>query len=88
MLNTNILDLLTLIQNVPAPASWIWRGVDTIRIGAYYVIGDGSKMDVWKDQWIPWIDNYKPNAKGGLIAWCQDLSIPNEGLWCKEKFIS
>ena len=45
-------------------------------------------MDVWKDQWIPWIDNYKPNAKGGLIAWCQDLSIPNEGLWCKEKFIS
>lgn len=27
------------------------------------MLGDGMSIDVWKDPWVPWIENFKPHPR-------------------------
>ena len=43
-------------------ASPIWKAIEkartVVRKGAYFLIGDGESVDVWRDPWVPWIQNF------------------------------
>ena len=45
-------------------ASPVWKAIakarDLINQGVCYLVGDGNSINVWKDLWIPWSQNFKP----------------------------
>lgn len=48
----------------------IWKGIekarDVLSRGACYMIGNGQKVRVWEDPWMPWLENFKPPPKVGV----------------------
>lgn len=48
-------------------ASPTWRGIKEAKKlivkGACYLLGDGNSINVWKDQWVPWIEGFKPRPR-------------------------
>ena len=53
-------------------ASPLWKAIEKLREvvlkGAYFIVGDGASIDMWKDSWVPWLDGFTPTP-------C-DLNIP------------
>lgn len=45
-------------------SSWIWQGIsnckDLVSKGACFSIGDGLGINIWKESWVPWLENYRP----------------------------
>jgi hypothetical protein len=52
-------------------ASPIWRGIEkareVLKKRACYAVGNGHKVRVWEDLWIPWLENFKPRPKNNLV---------------------
>lgn len=44
-----------------------WRAIEAgknlIEKGACFLLGDGKSIDIWIDQWVPWIANFKPQPR-------------------------
>ena len=51
-----------------ASDSWIWKGILSIRDlichNAFISVGDGKKIDIWKDPWVPCGRHLRPNPTG------------------------
>jgi hypothetical protein len=49
-------------------ASQTWKAIDKMKnliaLGACFLIGDGARIDIWKDPWVPWLPNYLPTPRG------------------------
>ena len=41
-----------------------WRAIERakklVEKGACYQLSDGRTIDVWTDQWVPWLEGFKP----------------------------
>ena len=52
--------------NTKAAMLSIWKGIlgarETIWRGEWFVIADGKKVNLWKDPWILWNEDFKPKA--------------------------
>ena len=77
-----------LLDAVPAPGiSYTWRsilkGVDLLKEGIIYRVGDGTKIKVWKNPWIPECGTRRPRSLPGRspIPLVADLLNPNTGGW-------
>ena len=48
-------------------ASPTWKAIEKLKgaiaKGAYYLVGDGAIIDVWKDPWVLWLPNFIPQPK-------------------------
>jgi hypothetical protein len=48
-------------------SSHTWRAIERlkpiIRKGACFIIGDGKKVDCWKDPWVPWLPVFYLNPE-------------------------
>ena len=51
----------------PKTASPIWRAIESAKSiilkGACYLIGDGSSVDIWRDLWVPWFQDFTPKPR-------------------------
>ncbi len=49
-----------------------WRAIERlkpiIRKGACFIISDGSKVDCWKDPWVPWLPNFILGPRDGSVC--------------------
>jgi hypothetical protein len=45
-------------------ASHLWRAIEKLRpiikMGACFLVGDGLSIDMWKDPWVPWLEEFTP----------------------------
>jgi ribonuclease HI len=52
-------------------ASPIWRAIEKAKKivlkGACYMVGDGNSINIWKDPWVPWLEDFKPKPKDDSI---------------------
>ena len=50
--------------------SYVWRSImaakDLIVIGSRWVIGNGVRVHIWEDRWIPNLDSFKVISPRGL----------------------
>uniref|UniRef100_A0A2N9H629 Reverse transcriptase domain-containing protein n=1 Tax=Fagus sylvatica TaxID=28930 RepID=A0A2N9H629_FAGSY len=48
-------------------SSPLWRAIEKtkklITKGACFLVGDGTSINVWKDPWIPWLQDFKARPK-------------------------
>ena len=77
-----------LLGAVPAPGiSYSWRsilkGVDLLKEGIIWRVGDGTNIKVWEDPWIPEGDTRRPRSLPGHspITLVADLLNPNTEGW-------
>ena len=51
----------------PKTASPIWRAIESAKSiilkGACYLIGDGSSVEIWRDPWVPWFQDFTPKSR-------------------------
>ena len=52
-------------------ASPIWRAIEKAKKivlkGACYMVGDGNSINIWKDPWVPWLEDFKPKPMDDSI---------------------
>lgn len=61
----------------------IWKAIEKAKNiivkGACYLVGNGHSINVWKDPWIPWNDDFKPKPRDEVVSsfqsWLKALSI-------------
>uniref|UniRef100_A0A2N9F5B8 Reverse transcriptase zinc-binding domain-containing protein n=1 Tax=Fagus sylvatica TaxID=28930 RepID=A0A2N9F5B8_FAGSY len=45
-------------------ASPLWKAIeklrDFVKKGACFIVGNGFSIDVWKDPWVPWLEDFIP----------------------------
>jgi hypothetical protein len=67
--------------------SYTWRsilkGVDVLKTGIVWRIGDGGKINLWDDPWLPREPSRKPVTPRGqnLLSKVSDLINPITGWW-------
>ena len=61
-------------------------GLDMIKQGIIWFIGDGTKVRIWTDEWLPREHLCRPYTPKGasLLSWVSDLIIPITGCWDEE----
>lgn len=46
--------------------SYVWRSLMTakemIEVGSRWIIGNGGKVNIWRDKWLPSPDSFKVNS--------------------------
>ena len=68
-------------------ASYTWQsiiaGVETLKRGYIWRIGDGSKVNIWDDPWIPQSPsrNFLTVRGSNIISRVSDLIDPSTGDW-------
>ena len=75
----------------PKRASFTWRSIlhgrELLKAGLIWRIGDGSKVSIWKDNWIPRAGAQRPLGRRDTseIELVSELMIPGGGAWDVEK---
>jgi hypothetical protein len=45
----------------------IWKAIENakkyLQPGTCYAVGDGKSISIWKDPWVPWLEDFKPKPK-------------------------
>ena len=61
----------------------IWEGIQTFKKGCIWRVGDGAKIDIWSDCWIPISASRKIVTVHGnqLLTKVSDLIDPSSGEW-------
>jgi hypothetical protein len=48
-------------------ASPLWKAIeklrDFVKKGACFIVGNGFSIDVWKDPWVPWLEDFIPTLR-------------------------
>jgi hypothetical protein len=54
-----------------------------LREGLIWRVGDGSKINIWRDQWLPKEEDLKPVTRQGniLLSRVSELIDPSTGTW-------
>lgn len=72
--------------------SYVWRSIvatrSTIKRGLWWNIGNGHKVDIWKDRWLPTPDSFNvvsPKRQGFVLEKVENLLDLNRGGWDIEK---
>lgn len=78
-------DLLGAIAKPGISYSWrsILRGIDLLKEGLIWRVGDGSSIRIWEDPWIPNVLTRRPRLWRGqaLFQKVSELLDPAEGGW-------
>jgi len=67
--------------------SYTWRsilsGIDLLKKGIVWRVGDGSSINIWEASWLPRDDLRRPYTPRGstLVSRVSDLLDPNTGSW-------
>jgi hypothetical protein len=80
--NSNLLDT-AFIQNTSPSWQGIMHGLDLLKRGAIWRIGDGTQVRIWRDNWIPRLGSLMVSRKRGntRLRWVSDLIIPHSRNW-------
>lgn len=68
-------------------SSYTWQsilaGLECFKEGYIWRVGDGNKIDIWKDSWIPSSPNLKIETRRGriLMTKVSELIDPSSGQW-------
>uniref|UniRef100_A0A2N9HH03 Reverse transcriptase domain-containing protein n=1 Tax=Fagus sylvatica TaxID=28930 RepID=A0A2N9HH03_FAGSY len=61
-------------REAPKNASPTWRAIERLKAliskGACYIVGDGARIDIWKDPWVPWLPDFLPKPRYGSVSGC------------------
>lgn len=78
-------DLLSASEQHEVSYSWcsILRGIGALKQGLIWRIGNGEKVNIWLDPWIPHSANRRPVTPRGHNVFNRvcDLIDPNTGTW-------
>lgn len=81
-------ELLKVVEKKGISYSWrsIVRGIQTLKEGIIWRVGDGSQIDIWQDPWLPRGVTRKPITPRGrtILTKVSDLIDPVQGNWDKE----
>lgn len=84
-LGITLLDILNCELKKGASFVWqsIWAGVQTFKKGCIWRVGDGEKIDIWNNCWIPSSVSRKVITVHGnqLLSKVSDLIDPSSGEW-------
>lgn len=66
--------------------SWVWKGVcevlETIRNHYCWEVGDGRKISIWKDRWVPFIMQLLSSRFSSAdMETVNQLMIPDSNQW-------
>jgi hypothetical protein len=67
--------------------SYTWRSIKSaswvLNKGGLWTIGNGEKIDIWHDNWLPRQHGYKVWSTQGTTTqtWVKDLFVPNTKIW-------
>jgi hypothetical protein len=63
------------------------HGLELLKRGAIWRIGDGSQVRIWRDNWLPRSDSLKVSGKKKetRMRWVSELISPNTRLWDENK---
>ncbi|PNT76249.1 hypothetical protein BRADI_1g46382v3 [Brachypodium distachyon] len=58
-------------------------GVRTLKLGAIWWVGDGSRIGIWEDPWIPGSTSHRVISRQGqnILSSVSDLTDPRTGQW-------
>ena len=61
----------------------IWAGINTLKRGHIWHVGDGTNIDIWKDEWIPNSASRKVITRRGqnIFSRVSDLIDPITNHW-------
>jgi hypothetical protein len=66
-----------------AEASTTWRaikyGLELLRCGTIYRVGDGESVRIWRDNWIPRLPSLKPSRSRGICRLRHISQLIREG---------
>nr|ABA98911.1 retrotransposon protein, putative, unclassified, expressed [Oryza sativa Japonica Group] len=82
--NSELIDAVFPVDSSP---SWkgIEHGLHLLKKGLVWRIGDGSKVNIWRDQWIPKESAFKPMGRSRCrLRWVSQLMVPREKCWDEE----
>lgn len=52
-------------------ASQTWKAIERLKTliskGVCFLVGDGAIIDIWKDPWDPWLQNFVPRPKSEIV---------------------
>jgi hypothetical protein len=81
-------NLLSAIEKPGISYSWrsIVRGFQTIKSGMIWRVGDGSRINIWNDPWLPRGVTRQPITPRGqsILTSVVDLIDPMTGVWDRE----
>jgi hypothetical protein len=80
--NGNLLDT-AFIQNTSASWQGIMHGLELLKQGAIWRIGDGSQVKIWRDNWLPRQDTLKITGRRtrSRRKWVSELIDPITRSW-------
>lgn len=82
--NSELIDAVFPVDSSP---SWkgIEHGLHLLKKGLVWRIGDGSKVNIWRDQWIRKESAFKPMGRSRCrLRWVSQLMVPREKCWDEE----
>lgn len=73
--------------------SYTWRsilkGIDLLKKGLIWRVGDGSPINMWHDPWIPGETRLPATPKGtNLLTKVSELINPVIGLWDEDRSVA
>lgn len=81
-------ELLKVLEKPGISYSWrsIVRGIEALKKGLIWHVGNGTQIDIWNDPWISDGVTRRPITPWGhtLLTWVSELIDPAIGVWDKQ----
>lgn len=78
-------ELIDAVHQQTCSPTWrsIESGLELLKKGLVWRVGDGKKIQIWRDQWIPRESTFKPTKKGSRsrVRWVSQLFKQGEKSW-------
>ncbi|WVZ51469.1 hypothetical protein U9M48_002614 [Paspalum notatum var. saurae] len=75
--------------NASATCQSVLHGLELLKKGIIWRIGDGSQVRIWRDPWIPWEVTLKVSSRWGRcrLHWVSDLLNSQGTDWDRDKLL-